>query len=153
MPKRLTAIGTTGLVAIAEPAANLDNPLSNLGSIYFHSALDYFSIVAVLTGTLNLPQRIANGSDVSSAYGSTIYNLGAHGLGYNPLLFGVITNTGQSLVGETPIQAGGLASIRTITLGADAWNVYAREIFLNKDVTFSAISVPYQIFVFSNPGV
>lgn len=153
MPKRLTAIGTTGRVAIAEPTANLDNPLSNLGSIYFHSALDYFSVVAVLTGTLNLPQRNANASDVSSAYGSTIYNLGSHGIGYNPLLFGAITNTGQSLVGETPIQAAGLASIRTITLGADAWNVYVREIFLNKDVTFSAVSVPYQVFVFSNAGV
>lgn len=152
MPKRLTGRGADGLVAIAEPWANLDAPLSDLGNIYFHSALEYLYIVSVFYGTLNLPERVANGSDVSSAYGSTIYNLGAHGLGYNPLLFGRITSTGQSLVGETPIQAGGLASLRTITIGADASNVYAREIFLNKDVTFSSLSLTYEIFIFGNPG-
>lgn len=152
MPKRLTGRGTDGLVAIAEPTANLDAPLSNLGNIYFHSALEYLYIVSVFSGTLSLPQRVANGSDVSSAYGSTIYNLGAHGLGYNPLLFGRITSTGQPLVGETPIQAAGLASLRTITIGADASNIYAREIFLNKDVTFSPLSLTYEIFIFGNPG-
>ena len=152
MPKRLTGRGTDGLVAIAEPWANLDAPLSNLGNIYFHSALEYLYIVSVFSGTLSLPERVANGRDVSSAYGSTIYNLGAHGLGYNPLLFGRITSTGQSLVGETLIQAAGLASLRTITIGADASNVYAREIFLNKDVTFPPLNLTYEIFIFGNPG-
>lgn len=153
MTKRLTANGTTGLVAIAEPAADINNPLENLQNIYFHSALSYLSIVSVISGLLSLPQRTANGSDASSAYGSTIYNLGAHELGYRPLLFGVNTLTGQSLVGETIIQADGLASIRTLTIGADESFVYAREIFLNKDVTFSATSISYGVFVFSNEAV
>lgn len=152
MPKRLTAIGTTGLVAIAEPVANLNSPLNNLQNIYFHSALDYMFIVSVITGTLNLPARNADGSDFSSAYGSTTYTIGTHGRGYVPLLFGTNTSTGQSLVGETPIQAGGSASIRTITIGADANSIFAREIFLNKDVSFGAVSVPFRIFVFDNPG-
>jgi hypothetical protein len=152
MPKRLTAIGSSGLVAIAEPVANLGSPLSNLQNIYFHSALDYMFIVSVISGTLNLPARNADGSDVSSAYGSTTYTLGTHGRGYVPLLFGANTSTGQSLVGETLIQAAGLASIRTITIGADTNGVFAREIFLNKDVSFGAVSIPFRIFVFDNPG-
>ena len=152
MTKRLTAIGSTGLVAIAEPTANLDAPLSNLQNIYFHSALNYMFIVSVISGTLILPGREASGADASSAYGSTIYTLGTHNLGYVPLLFGTNTSTGQSLVGETPIQAAGLASIRTITIGADENNVFAREIFLNKDVSFGSTSIPFRIFIFDNPG-
>lgn len=153
MAKRLTALGSTGLVAIAEPGANLANPLQDLGNIYFHSDLTYLSVVAVLTGNLSLPQRIASGADVSSAFGSNIYTLGQHNLGYTPLLLGDVTTTGQPLVGETLLQAEGLASLRSITLGADNNNLYAREIYLNKDVTFEAISVSWRAYLFSEAAV
>lgn len=153
MAKRLTALGNTGLVAIAEPGANLASPLQNLGNIYFHSDLTYLSVVAVVTGTVNLPQRIASGADVSSAFGSDIYTLGQHNLGYTPLLLGDITTTGQPLVGETLLQAAGLASLRSITLGADNNNIYAREIYLNKDVTFAAISVSWRVYLFAEAAV
>lgn len=153
MSKRMTALGSSGLVAIAEPNADLAQPLTNLQNIYFHSDLSYLSIVAVLSGNLSMPQRIFSGADASSAYGSTIYTLGQHNLGYTPLLLGDITTTGQPLVGETILQAAGLASLRSITLGADNNNLYAREIFLNKDVTFAALTINWRVYLFAEAAV
>jgi hypothetical protein len=68
------------------------------------------------------------------------------------LLFGDVLGTQQALVGETPIQADGTASLRSITLGADNNNLYAREIFLNKDVTFEALTLSWRVFLFSEAG-
>lgn len=153
MSKRFTALGSSGLVAIAEPDANLSAPLQNLDKIYFHSDLTYLSVVAVLTGNLSLARRVADGSDVSSAYGDVVYTLGQHNLGYTPLLFGEIIGTQQPLVGETLIQAAGLASLRSVTLGADNNNLYAREIFLNKDVTFDAVTINWRAYLFAEAAV
>jgi hypothetical protein len=153
MAKRLFANGVTGLVAIAEPNANLTNPLGNLQNIYFHSALDYLFVRQTITGTINLPFRQFNGSDASSAFGSTVYNLGEHNLGYTPLVFGYFTTTGQSLVGETILQADGTANVRTLMLGADNVNLYAREIFVNKTISFNSLTVNFTAQLLNDPGV
>jgi hypothetical protein len=153
MAKRLFANGVTGLVAISEPNANLTTPLSNLQNIYFHSALNYLFVKQTISGSVNLPFRQFNGSDVSSAFGSTVYNLGAHNLGYTPLVFGYFTSSGQSLVGETILQAAGTADIRTLMLGADNVNLYAREIYVNKTTSFNAITVNFTVQLLNDPGV
>jgi hypothetical protein len=153
MTKKLFANGNNGVVSISEEDADINNPLNNINKIYFHSALDYLFIVQVFNGTINLPQRTADGSDVSSAYGSTIYNLGNHNLDYKPLLFGYVTANEQPVAGDTFAFAGGNASLRTVTLGADENTVYAREIFLNKDVTAPAQTVSYRLFIMGNPGL
>lgn len=152
MSKVLYANGNDGRVAIMEASGDINNPLGNLGNMYFHSALDYLYIRSVLSGSISLPQRDASGSDASSAYGSTTYNLGYHGLGFKPMVFGYLSNA-QPIVGDCFVNAGGSASIRTVTIGADENYIYAREIFLNKDVTFSAYSFSYTVFVFNNPGL
>lgn len=153
MAKRLFANGVTGLMAIAEPNANLESPLTNLQNIYFHSALDYLFVRQTITGSINLPFRQFSGADVSSAFGSTVYNLGAHNLGYTPLVFGYFTATGQSLVGETILQGAGTANLRTLMLGADNVNLYAREIFVNKTISFNALTVNYTVQLLNDPGV
>jgi hypothetical protein len=153
MAKRLFANGVTGLVAIAEPNANLTTPLTNLQNIYFHSALDYLFVRQTITGSINLPFRQFNDSDASSAFGSTVYNLGAHNLGYTPLVFGYFTATGQSLVGETILQAAGTANVRTLMLGADNNTLYAREIFVNKTISFNALTVDFTAQLLNDPGV
>lgn len=153
MAKQFYANGNTGVVAVAEAGADLSNPLNNLQNIYFHSALNYLYVTQVITGSFTVPQRDANGSDQSSAYGSTIYNISAHNLGYRPMILGYFSNNGQPIAGDCVLNAGGTASFRTITLGADSTYVYARELFLNKDVTFGAITLNYVIFVFNNAGL
>lgn len=153
MPKLFYANGINGTVAIAEPGVDVNNPLGNLQSFYFHSALDYLYVNQIVTGTLSLPQRDANGSDASRAYGSTIYTIAYHGLGYRPMVFGFWTSNGQPIVGDSFIDAGGLASIRTLNVGADNNYIYARELFLNKDVTFGAKSLQYKLFIFNNAGL
>lgn len=153
MAKRLFANGVSGLVAIAEPNANLTSPLTNLQNIYFHSALDYLFVRQTITGSINLPFRQFSGADFSSAFGSTVYNLGAHNLGYTPLVFGYFTATGQSLVGETILQADGTANLRTLMIGADNTTLYAREIFVNKTMSFNALAVNFTVQLLNNPGV
>lgn len=153
MSKRLLANGNTGLVSISEPDADVANPLSNLGKIYFHSDLDYLFVRQTIVGSLALPFRQANGSDASSAFGSTVYNISTHNLGYTPLVFGFVTGTTQSLVGETLLQASGTANIRTVMIGADSSVIYAREIFLNKTISFSAVTLNFTIQVLNDPGV
>jgi len=149
MSKVLTAYGSNGKVAIHEPYADLDNPLSDLANIYFHSDLDYLSIVGVVSGTLSLPTRYASSSDVSSAYGSTIYNIHTHNLGYTPLVVGSKRDSKQPIVGDTLIQQGGTCNLRSILIGADNNYIYVRELYLNKDTTFSSINIPYTIYIFN----
>lgn len=150
MSKVLFANGNTGLVSIHNGNADINNPLNNLNNIFFHSNLNYLSIVSVISGSIWLPQRVSNASYHSAAYGSTTYNLGSHNLGYTPLVFGINPNNGQSLVGDVVIQAAGQCSIRTLTIGADNHNIFMREIFLNKDVTFSGLSLGYTLYIFNS---
>jgi hypothetical protein len=153
MGKKLYANGVTGIVSISEDTANIGTPLTNLDKIYFHSALNYLTVATIKTGTLSLVSRTHSSSDASSAYGSTIHNLGAHGLAFKPMLFGYLTSGEQPILGDVVVQAAGNASIRTITLGADATNIYAREIFLNKDISFSSLSLAYKIIVLNTAGL
>lgn len=149
MSKVLTAYGTTGKISIHEPGADLDNPLNNLGNIYFHSDLDYLSINSIISGTLNLPTRTYSNSDASSAYGSTIYNIYSHGLGYSPLVFATRADSLQPIAGDTLIQEGGTCNLRSLLVGADNTNIYIRELYLNKDTTFPSLSLPYNIYIFN----
>lgn len=153
MSKRLLANGNTGLVSISDPDADIINPLSNLNKIYFHSDLEYLFVRQTVVGSLSLPFRQFNSSDASGAFGSTVYTIATHNLGYTPLVFGFVTGTTQSLVGETILQAAGTANIRTIMLGADSTVIYAREIFLNKTISFSAITLNFTIQVLNDAGV
>jgi hypothetical protein len=152
MAKKLFANGQTGLVAISEPIADINAPLSNLQNIYFHSALDYLFVRQIISGSITLPFRQFSGADVSSAYGAAIYNLGSHGLGYTPLVFGYLSDR-RSLVGETFVQANGTVNIRTVQIGADSQFVYLREIFLNKTVSFNAITLNFTVELFNETGV
>jgi len=149
MGKKLYANGITGDVSISEENANLSSPLNNLNEIYFHSSLDYMNIVKTINGTIYLPYRQANESDSSSAYGSSIYNITTHGLGYSPLLLGYYTSTKQPICGECFIQASGSANLRTIMLGGDNNYIYMRELFLNKTISFGGVSLSYTIFCFN----
>jgi hypothetical protein len=153
MSKKLHANGVTGAVSISEGSADLTSPLDNLGNIYFHSSLSYLSVSSTITGVLSLPSRTANNSDASSAYGSAVYNLGAHGLTSTPMLCGYLSAGTQPILGDVLVQAGGSASLRSVTLGADGTYIYAREIYLNKDVSFASLSLDYKIIILSNPGL
>lgn len=153
MAKKLYANGNTGLVAICDPDADIANPLTNLEKIYFHSDLNYLYAVQIVNGSITLPYRQYNSSDASSAYGSTVYTVATHNLGYTPLVFGYFSDTKQSLVGETILQASGTANIRTIQLGADNTRIYAREIYLNKTISFNAITISYTVQILNDPGV
>jgi len=149
MSKVLTAYGTNGKVAIHEPSANLDDPISNLSNIYFHSDLDYLSITKIVNGILSLPIRYASYSESSSAYGSTVYSIYQHSLGYTPLIVGVRQDSKQPIVGDTLIQQGGACNLRSILIGSDNNYLYIRELYLNKDRTFSSIDIPYTIYIFN----
>jgi hypothetical protein len=153
MSKKLYANGNTGAVSISDGDANTVSPLTNLNKIYFHSDLSYLAVSSIKTGTLSLASRTASSSDASSAYGSTVHNLGAHGLSFKPMLFGYLSSGEQPILGDVVVQASGNASIRTVTLGTDATNIYAREIYLNKDVSFAALSLAYKIIILNNAGL
>jgi hypothetical protein len=109
--------------------APLTDPRGNISRVEFHSDLDYIAVAAVQTGTLSLPARAA-GNAVTQRH-----NLFAHGLGYQPLVLGEITNLGCSLLGTTLIYSpadDGLNGptrgwFRSVQLGADATNVYLHE--------------------------
>lgn len=151
MAKNLYVNGNTGAASISEGQSPVHNPLANLSRVYFHSDLDYLKIIRVVTTSVSLPQRNADGSDTSSAYGSTIYTLGNHGAPETPILLGHVVGSGQPLAGDTVLQAAGQCSIRSLALGADSQRILLREIYLNKDVSFSALSLTLRIYVFDRP--
>jgi hypothetical protein len=151
MAKKLYADGNNGTVAICEPDADIYNPLSNLNKIYFHSDLNYLRIIAIINISIDLPYRAADGSDYSSAYGTDIRNVYSHNLGYVPIIMACFKSPAeinkQPYIGEFPLQTGGNCSLRTLILGADENYIYSREMYLNKDVSFSSITVNTDIFL------
>ena len=98
MAKTLTARGSDGRVAIHNPGANLDNPISDLGNIFFHSGLDYLTIVQTHNFTANFPA-------VGGNTFNTLMPVGYHGLGYVPMVFGRRLDTGKPIVGTCPYAA------------------------------------------------
>jgi len=107
--KKLFASGITGTVVIHDAPTDepITDPIGNYEHVYFHSDLEYMSVVQVMTGTLSLPARAADGSNDSSAYGSTIYVLGEHHLGYTPIILGWSPNFNRPLAGDTLILGQG----------------------------------------------
>lgn len=154
MAKKLFADGVTGDVVIYQGDDDVrTNPLSRLEDVFFHSALSYMSVVIVMVGQLALPQRTANNSEHSTAYGDAIYTIGTHGLGYTPMLFGWIENLGIPLTGDTVVFGGAQASFRSVVLGADDDKVYIRERYLNKHATAPAQTLEYRIWLFEEAAV
>lgn len=144
MPKTLTARGADGLVAIHEPGADLNNPLSNLGNIYFHSALDYLNIVAVVNVNLALP---AYGSGAIMNGMTQLHNIYSHGMGRSCLVLGRRKDTQEALTGSSPVSTSSSGANGKIAVGSDATNVY---------IVFSgnycwAQTIPLEILVFNNP--
>lgn len=87
--------GTLAVYDDTTPAA-LTDPLNNLSSVYFHSALDYLHIVYDQTVTFALPSTgTTNGS-------FDTYSFPNHNLGYTP--FGFLATTGTQYPTNHPIQ-------------------------------------------------
>lgn len=140
MSKVLTARSTDGLVAIHEPGADLDNPLSNLENIYFHSNLDYLTAIKMETVTVNIPAIGFNGKGM--------LNLFSHPLGRPAILMARRTDTGEAVTGTTVVWSGNyIRNWNAITLGSDAHNVYAYYFGFQSP----AVSLQVEIVVLSNP--
>ena len=117
MAKTLTARGSDGMVAIHEPGANLDNPLSNLNNIYFHSGLDYLQVVQTHTFLLTLPY---------SSGANTLHHLLDHGLGYRPMVLASFGD-GSPFSGSHIVQRGGYGKYRCTALYVSPWGVFAED--------------------------
>lgn len=149
MAKKLFADGITGDVVVYQGDDDVRvNPFARLQDVFFHSALDYMTVVQVMAGTLTLPARRADPADDSVAYGDAIYTIGTHGLGYTPMVLGWIENMNRPLAGDTLIFSGGQASLRSLVLGADSQRVLIRERYLHKDVSAPMQHIQYRIWIF-----
>ena len=154
MPKKLFAEGTSGTVVIYQGNDDVRvNPLARLEDVFFHSSLDYMTIVQMMAGTLNLPARQADPEDDTVAYGDAIYTIGTHGLGYTPMLLGWIENLNRPFAGDTLIFGAGRSSLRTLVLGADSQRVMIRERYLHKDASAPAQQIQYRIWIFEEAAV
>lgn len=159
--RKLKADGATGKVAIytvddtAINDAPFTAPLSNISRVEFHSDLDYLAVASVQTGTLSLPS-------VSPQYPfTTRHNLFAHGLAYQPLVLGELTNYGGrdvSLLGTTLIYSvvdvfsshpAVEGWFRSVQLGADATHVYLHEYCLGPSAsrTLPALTLNWRVLV------
>jgi len=158
MAKTFYANGNTGVVAIMEGQKDMNvinNPEANVDKLYFHSDFDYFCLVGSLVGSFVLTQVIADDSDPSDVFGNRTYELGSITLD-NPLLpvfvFGELS-TGHTIVGDTFIQAGGTASLRSIVLGqslvGNTLSIKIRETYLAKDYTLDSMNISYNIYALS----
>lgn len=140
MPKVLTARGSDGVVAIHEPGANIDSPLSNIGNIYFHSSLDYLTVNHVINTTIYVPPFT----------GGTVgfIAVAAHGMGRPCLLMARRTDTGQAIAGDCLVHVGGgLSNWCTIAACANASYIY----FYYAGLRCPGVYVPVEIAVLRNP--
>ena len=154
MAKTLSARGSDGRVAIHEPGANLDNPLSNLHNIHFHSDLDYLRVGQVWNGTLSIPAGAGPGR-----LESQFVHITNHGLGYKPMVLGSF-GAGGAIPGTRVIQTGslggtssGVPGYRSISLCADTASVYVHVVSYDHFVTYAAWATWVTILVLANPSI
>ena len=119
---RLFARGSDGVVCIHTGADDVvDNPLSDLSRVLFHSSLEYPSVIATYTPTVVLPVR-------SGAQAYALHTLFAHGLAGIPFVLGYISNMSNvSLAGSVPVDGNANWMGRWVTLGANSTNVVLNE--------------------------
>lgn len=154
MTTRLKIDGTTGTAAIYDTSAGdapFTTPLSHIDKLFFHSDLRSIGVQTVVTGSITLPARAANGSF------NAVQNLYTHGLGGIPYVEGRITAIGGSpvsipLCGSVPVdqQSGVNASsfARFVHLGANATHVVLSEYTETHFATaFGSLSISYEIYV------
>lgn len=171
MAKRLLADGPSGTVAIYEvPSLNstdnapFSDPLNNLSRVHFHSALDYISVLYTVSSALYLPPCAVN------TRRNVTHTLFAHGLNYQPLVFGVLNNIAAAPVGwlgSVPIQHNllpapalpiSVPAVRYMHLGANGTHVLAHENAINAPEfqgsggNIPAITLTFTIYV-SNTGL
>lgn len=140
MARVLEARGSDGAVCISDGTPGcLDNPLAHLPNVFFHSSLSYLSVRQIVDLTVSMP---AGGGRAVS------YTLFAHGLGAVPLVAGLIYTTGQPVVGSTVTYMDSVMTMRAVTLGADATNVFLWENAIEVRTTLPAQSLPLRVFVF-----
>jgi hypothetical protein len=118
-----------------------------------------------MSGTLVLPAR-AGGLPVSVR--TQTHDLGAHGLGFIPMVEGLWTNIPEAtgsvpIIGSIPVQRGAFGALtsagypamhRWMTVGADATNVYAHEMWgVANGNNISALNLNYEIYLFEVVGL
>lgn len=139
MPKVLTARGSDGLVAIHEPGADLNNPMSNVENIYFHSALDYLTVVRTVNTTVTVP---------AITIGKGFITLFQHGMGRPCLLMARRTDTNEAICGTSLAWTGGHVQYwASIAICADDVNVYAYYMAMQN----ASVTIPVEIAVLGNP--
>ena len=138
MAKTLTARGTDGLVSIHEAGANIDDPTSNLEKIYFHSHLDYLSILSVHGVTVR-----------SNQFGLT--ELFSHNLG-RPAMYIAVNRITGDILGGTTVLYSAARYLSAFHLASDNNKIYA-SFFGSKppDGTISLnVTLPLRIYILEN---
>lgn len=124
---------TKGTFCVWDPGASYDDwspvisPKSHLDKIAFHSGLDYIGVKTTLTKTQSF-----GASNYGIAGTITQVTIGAHGLGYKPMILGQVslngstwyTVNGTTLVNRATNYTIGILG-RSILFLADATNIYA----------------------------
>ncbi len=132
----------------------LTAPLSYLSRLQYHSDLEYPKVIATYTGTITLAVVTANQLLPAS------FTIAAHGRGAVPYVEGMVKVGGvwRGLCGSTPVDQLANPSvnatyrpgfIRWLALGADATNIYIKELTLTNQAGgfTSTQSVDYRIWL------
>lgn len=138
MAKTLTARGSDGLVAIHEAGANIDDPVSNLEKIYFHSHLDYLSILSMHEVTVR-----------SSHFGLT--ELFSHNLG-RPVMFIAVNKLTGDILGGTTVLYSTARYVSAFNLASDNNKIYASFFGVRPpDGKISLdVTLPLRIYILEN---
>lgn len=147
MAKVLKGNGITGQVSISNPGADVSNPLSDLGNIFFHSDLEYIPVHKVINTSVSLPTR----SGLGAYY--TTWNHGLHGLPYSPIAFGIASN-GLFVGGDMFLQyESGTGSFRSFRIGCDSSYVYTDDWTWVVNRTFSGFTLGLTIYILALEGL
>jgi hypothetical protein len=150
MTVRMKVDGATGAVAIYDYAGHdlpLTDPQSHIPELYFHSGLDYPTVIRTVTGSITLDALPAHSNNVAA------HTLFAHGRPGFPAIIGRITNlsaTPVEFTGSVPVQMDTYGFSRWCTIGADEVNVLLHEMWCTyESAGLSAITLDYEIDILS----
>lgn len=143
MTKRLHHRG--GKLAVYANANDgaIEDPLGNLDDLFFHSDLDYLSVVHVLDRTQLLPARPATPNQIQVGRD----NLYQHNLGYVPWMYAALRN--RTFMSTMWMYADG-PNWRSVGLYADTEWIYLRELY-QSDGSLPDQGVAIRAVIFETP--
>lgn len=146
MPRRVRCEAGKLAVYDSEVPAAFDDPLGNVGAVYFHSSLAHMRIVYDQTRTINFPYRSVGAANANPSILYRHTNFPAHNLGQRPNAVLRIAN--RQVPTLSPVGGVGGDRLRFLALEVTTSQFIIQEIVCSRGTYVPADSIQLRIVAY-----